>query len=161
MLDATRRGFLKIGTTILGGLTVAKYTEPLIDLAPSVHDWIEDRGDFVIVRVPKFKTFANEVINKPAIFLLGQGSTVTGVDVKGFANVRLGQRSRLLDSRFDARMLTETERPVVYVAHELPNGIGDIAGLHVIGAPSPAAFGFAPGTQYEYQAPFALKGGAT
>lgn len=152
MIEATRRGFLKIGTAILGTLTVTKYAEPLIDLTPSVHDWIDDRGDFVIVRVPSLKTFANEVIRKPAILLLGHHSTVLGVDVHGFANVRMGDQARLLDSRFDARMRTETERPVVHLSSELPGGFGILENCHIIsGASSTAAFGFGAGIKYQYQ----------
>ena len=113
--NETRRGFLKIGAAILGSIGIVRYSEPLIEIARS-HKWIEDKGDFVIVRVPDFKSFANETINKPAIFIMGQESTVKNLEVLGFANFYAPEGGSILQSRFDtSRMVTEITRSPVTI----------------------------------------------
>jgi hypothetical protein len=125
-----RRGFLRLGAALVGALTLAKYSEPLIVVQDEHHEWIEDKGDYVIVRVPDFKTFANEVISKPAIFLLGENALIRGVDVAGFSNVYAPKGGAVYGSRFDAsRMQVENERPVMNI-----KGVTmTISGCHFIG----------------------------
>ena len=109
-----RRGFLKLGAALIGALTLTKYAEPLVTVADTHHDWIEDKGDYLIVRVPDFKTFANEVISKPVIFILGEQAIVRAVDVEGFANIYAPKGGLVTATRFDgSRMVTEKERPLV------------------------------------------------
>jgi hypothetical protein len=115
MIDATRRGFLKIGAAIVGGIAISRYAEPVIKIEQS-HDWIEDRGDFVIVRVPDFKSFAKETIDKPAIFILGEKSVIDTVAVAGFANIYAPKGGLVIGSQFDAsKMATELERSVLNI----------------------------------------------
>lgn len=109
-----RRGFLKLGAAIVGALTLTRYAEPALVALPERHEWIEDRGDFVIVRVPDFKAFANEVIAKPAIFVMGQQAIVKDVDVAGFANIYAPKGGMVTESRFNAsKMAVDRDRAVV------------------------------------------------
>jgi hypothetical protein len=141
MSNIARRGFLKVGAAILGGLAITRYSEPIIQIVEK-NEWIEDKGDYVIVRVPDFKTFAQEAIGKPAIFILGEQAIVRGVYVNGFANIYAPKGGLVTASRFDAsRMLTEKVRPVINLKAE-DVSIND---CHLIGNGGPA-FGF---TDYE------------
>jgi hypothetical protein len=110
-----RRGFIKIGAAILGSIGIVRYSEPLIEIAQS-HEWIEDKGDFVIVLVPDFKSFVNETINKPAIFIIGQASMVKNLEVLGFANFYAPEGGSILQSRFDAsRVVAESSRSAAII----------------------------------------------
>ena len=113
-MTVERRGFLKLAAAFIGGMAVTKYVEPIIQVANTHKDWIEDKGDFCIVRVPDFKTFSSEVIEKPVIFILGANSVVRYVDVLGYVNL-YGPNGGMVDNcRFDAsRMVTEHGRHVV------------------------------------------------
>ena len=109
----TRRGFIKIGMAVVGAFTLAKYAEPLIEVS-DLHQWIEDKGDFYIIRIPDFKTFAKETLNKPTIFILGEQSTVRDVEIFGYANVYAPKGGLITDMLFDGRkMVTEKARPLV------------------------------------------------
>jgi hypothetical protein len=142
MSNIARRGFLKVGAAILGGLAITRYSEPIIQIVEK-NEWIEDKGDYVIIRVPDFKTFANETIAKPAIFIMGQAATVKAIEVAGFANVYAPKGGLIMDSRFDAsRMKTEEDRPVINLKAE---GIKIAGCCHLIGNGGPG-FGF---TAYE------------
>jgi hypothetical protein len=118
MNKETRRGFLKLGAVMLGSIGIIRYSEPIIDIAHS-HEWIEDKGDYVIVRVPDFKSFANEFINKPAIFIMGQNAIVKNLSLKGFANFYIPNGGIITESHFDTRnMTTENIRnPATFKGH--------------------------------------------
>lgn len=138
-----RRGFLKLAAAVIGGMAVTKYAEPLIQVAGAHHDWIEDKGDYCIIRVPDFKTFANEIIAKPVIFIMGEQAIVRSVDVGGFANVYAPKGGMVDACRFDgSRMVTEQKRPLVNIK-------GDglmVTGVHFIGGPNNDSLAnFAPG----------------
>lgn len=134
-----RRGFLKLGAVVIGGMAVTKYAEPLIQAADTHHEWIEDKGDYCIIRVPDFKTFANEIITKPVIFILGEQALVRGVDVGGFANVYAPKGGAVHESRFDAsRMTVEKERALVNIKGEHIT----ISHCQLIGPGASTAFGF-------------------
>jgi hypothetical protein len=125
-----RRGFLKLGAALIGALTLAKYAEPMVAVTDTHHDWIEDKGDYMIVRVPDFKSFANEFIAKPVIFILGEQATVRAVEVEGYANIYAPKGGLVTASRFDgSRMVTEQDRPLVNLKAE---GI-EISNCHFIG----------------------------
>ena len=114
----TRRGFIKIGMAVVGAFTLAKYAEPLIEVS-DLHQWIEDKGDFYIIRVPDFKTFAKETLNKPTIFLLGEQATVRDVEIFGYANVYAPKGGTITQSRIDgSKMITEVERPLLTLKGE-------------------------------------------
>lgn len=102
-----KRGFLKIASVLVGGLTLSKYTNAELFLPENkvsvFQDWIEDRGDFYIVRVPDFKSFNNEILNKPTVFLAGQHSSISRVRVDGFVNIHSKNGPiRLTESEIDA-----------------------------------------------------------
>lgn len=134
-----RRGFLKLGAALIGALTLAKYAEPVVALADTHHDWIEDKGDYCIVRVPDFRTFAHEAISKPVIFILGEQATVRAVEVEGFANIYAPKGGLVTASRFDgSRMVTEKDRPLVNLkAKDIT-----ISDCHFIGTGQTASIGF-------------------
>lgn len=94
---------------------MAKYIEPVTQLInPEKHTWVEDKGDFYIVRVPMYKTFSRESLDKPTIFLMDQFSTVTQVSVNGYANFKTEGSSSLTDCEFDtSNMRTVEDRPAV------------------------------------------------
>lgn len=109
-----RRGFLKIACSIIGSVGIAKYAEPFFKIANTYSDWIEDKGDFLIVRIPDFKTFKSESLLKPTIFLLGQNSIIKNIDVEGFVNIHAPKGGACYESRFDtSKMSIERQRPVV------------------------------------------------
>ncbi len=115
MLDFSRRGFLKLGSAIVGGLSLIKYAEPAVQI-PHSHEWIDDKGDFVIVRVPAFKSFANELITKPAIFVLGERALVRAIEVRGYSNIYAPKGGTILGCYFDgSQMTTEMNRSVVHL----------------------------------------------
>lgn len=97
-----RRTFLKLGAA----LGLVRYAEPLQALAergsPLRSEWVEDRGDFLVVRVPAFQTFADARLPKPTLFLLGEQAVVSHVRVLGFANVSAPNAGRITDCTFDA-----------------------------------------------------------
>jgi hypothetical protein len=144
-MSIERRGFLKLGAALVGALVLTRYAEPVVAVADTHHDWVEDKGDYVIVRVPDFKTFANEVISKPVIFILGEQAIVRAVEVEGFANIYAPKGGTVLESRFDAsRMAVENERAVVGVKGKHIT----ISQCHLIGTGATPAFGFS-----EYSGP--------
>lgn len=101
-----RRGFLKLLGAAVGAAAVPgilTYAEPLLAIPIEGREWVEDRGDFYVVRVPDFKTFAREVLDKPTIFLLGQQAILTNVLVSGFANLSAPRAGVIRDCTFDAR----------------------------------------------------------
>ncbi len=134
-----RRGFLKLGAALIGALTLTKYAEPLVAVADTHHDWIEDKGDYCIIRVPDFKTFAHEAISKPVIFILGEQAIVRAVEVEGFANIYAPKGGLVTASRFDgSRMVTEKDRPLVNLkAKDIT-----ISDCHFIGTGQTASIGF-------------------
>lgn len=120
-MNPTKRGFLKLASALIGGVSFMRYAEPVIAMPKVTHDWIDDRGDFVIITVPDFKTFKNEVIPKPAIFALGEGALVAGCEISGFSNIFAKQGASLKDCLFDgSRMLTENSRAVVTLVRGFP-----------------------------------------
>lgn len=132
-----RRGFLKLGAALIGALTLAKYAEPVVAVADHHHDWIEDKGDYLIVRVPDFKTFAHEAISKPVIFILGEQAIVRAVEVEGYANIYAPKGGLVTATRFDgSRMVTEKERPLVNLKAENLT----ISDCHFVGKYRPLAF---------------------
>ena len=116
MITQQRRGFLKLISAAAGALALARYAEPFVAVADTHRDWIEDNGDYLVVRVPDFKTFANETLKKPVIFLLGQQAIVRHVDVAGFVNLFSPKGGIIYGSCFDcSQMVTENKRPVAVV----------------------------------------------
>lgn len=105
-----RRSFLALA----GATSLACYAEPFTLIQDARHEWIEDKGDYVIIRVPDFKTFASETISKPAILLLGQGATARDVEFGSYLNLHGKPQSRLMKFRLDAsRATTQTPRPTL------------------------------------------------
>lgn len=112
-MELTKRGFLKLGAALVGGVSLMRYAEPAIAL-PEPQEWIEDRGDFFIIRIPDGKELVNELIAKPAIILLGAGAELRRVWIDGFANLMAPKGGILRDCSFDgSTMSTESARPVL------------------------------------------------
>lgn len=86
-----KRGFLKIASALVGGLTLSKYTNAEFFVSEkkvsAFQDWIEDRGDFYVVTIPDFKSFSNEILNKPTVFLAGHNSSISRIRITGFVNI--------------------------------------------------------------------------
>jgi hypothetical protein len=66
-MNLLRRTFLKASAGVaLAAAAMSKgltlLDEPELLIADSHKDWIEDRGEFYIVRVPDYKTFARQAL---------------------------------------------------------------------------------------------------
>lgn len=136
----TRRGFLKLAAATAGAIGLTKYAEPWLQL-PETHEWVEDRGDFYVVRVPQSQRFANERLDKPTIFLLGAYSMLEGVQVDGFTNISAMGGAAIQQCHFNAsRMEVSRNRSVVEMKAFgatmrdclfVGNG-ASVAGLHIL-----------------------------
>lgn len=127
-----RRTFLKVASATVGVMVIHKYAEPFEVLKEN--DWVTDRGDFYIVRVPDFKTFKNELLDKPTIFILGQEAIVYGCQIIGFANIAAPKGGLFSDSVVDtSRMEVPRIRSIVEIGGS--NHLV-ITGLHGISGPS-------------------------
>lgn len=111
-----RRGFIQLGTAIFGALTLQRYVEPFVEIV-NMKDWITDHGDFLVVRVPAFKTFSNEILPKPTLFFMQERSTVRNVEVLGFANISAPAGAVVESSRFDcSKMTVARNRAIIEVS---------------------------------------------
>ena len=116
MSSLLRRSFLKLAAAVTGGVVITKYLEPMELLDDEAKDWIEERNGFYIVRVPDFKTFSNETLDKPTIFLLGQEAVVRDLEIFGYANIFAPKYGTLTNCMFNAsKVQTETQRPIVLI----------------------------------------------
>lgn len=128
-----RRGFIQLGTAIFGALTLQRYAEPFVEIV-NTKDWITDHGDFLVVRVPAFKTFSNEILPKPTLFFMQERSTVRNVEVLGFANISAPMGGTIENSLFDcSKMIVSRNRPIIEI-----NKSRDMlfSGCHLIGNPT-------------------------
>ncbi len=126
-----RRTFLKTGTVLVGGVLLFKYIEPIVPIAePKKHEWVEDKGDFYIVRVPDTKSFVNETLDKPTIFLLGENTLIKGLNIKGYINVAYKGNCAISDLYLDtSKMTLPNERSLMYI--ENGSKISSVGVLHV------------------------------
>lgn len=114
----TRRAFLKVAAGLAAGLGLTKYAEPLLAISDQ-GDWIEDRGSFVILRVPDGKSFANEVINKPAIVLLGVKSAIRDTSFNSYMNIKFSPNSIAESLKVDTTTsYTERARSSIVISGE-------------------------------------------
>lgn len=115
MMNITKRGFIKLGTSLIAGVSVARFSEIIIDVKP-LHEWIEDRGDFYIVRIPDFKTFSKEILDKPTMLLFGEQSTASDITCNGFVNIYMPNGGTFTDSLVDTSksMMAGRNAPVNY-----------------------------------------------
>ena len=104
-----RRGFLQIFGATAAAVGLTRYAEPFVSIAPR-HEWIEDRGDFLIIRVPDGKTFAREVIDKPAILFLGANAIAHTLQFRSYLNVDVQPLGMLRDSDINASARTTEQR---------------------------------------------------
>jgi hypothetical protein len=118
-MNLTKRGFLKVAGGVAGALGLQLYSEPLIAI-PKRHEWIEDRGDFYIVRVPSGKSFVNEHLDKPTIFQAGERSHINNVKIDGYVNLYFISQLSAGHITIDAsRMSTQATRPALKVQGHL------------------------------------------
>lgn len=103
-----RRSFLKTAsaTALIPLSTYAEKYENISDNG----GWIEDKGDYCIIRVPDFKSFSNEVIKKPAILILGTEAKCHDVSFYGFLNVFYKNNSVIDRVLVDSKGKTMTNR---------------------------------------------------
>lgn len=110
-MTTNRRAFLKIA----GALGVVCYAEPLLAIEPE-HDWVQDKGSYLLVRIPDGKTFANETFTKPAVILMGAYSEMRDIRSNSYANIACAGGNRIRDLAFDCRgMMTEKPRSIILV----------------------------------------------
>lgn len=103
-MNLTRRGFMKLLGASAGAAAVGlPVFGDKFEIINQQERWVHDKGDYLIVRVPDFKTFANEVFEKPVLFLMGKESSVSGVICKGFANIYGSNQFLFKDCLFDSR----------------------------------------------------------
>lgn len=123
-----RRGFLKLAAA----LGLVHYAQPLLATKP-LHDWVDDRGDFYVVKVPEGKSMSHEVFSKPTIFQLGNGAVLSGLTVHGFCNMYGRGQILIKDSVFDAsKCSVDEDRSVVFLDGSC--GLtGSFDGITVIG----------------------------
>lgn len=72
-------------------------------------DWIEDHGDFLVVRVPDGKTFAKERLRKPVLLFMGNRTLFHDCEIAGFCNVYAGEEFAITDTFFDVSQMRLTE----------------------------------------------------
>ena len=110
-----RRGFLKAGTALIGGVVLARYVEPL-NLPNQEHkDWVTDKGDYYVIRVPDNKGMRKELFDKPVIMTLGENSYADGITVIGFMNVFSKNRGTLTSIKVDASgVVSEKPRAAIF-----------------------------------------------
>lgn len=121
-----RRTFLKTATALVGGVLAAKYLEPLTNISQIHNDWIEDKGDYYIVRIPDNSIFSNEILDKPTIFVTGAYVALKRLEITGFVNIIAKGPISVMDSMFDASKsvsLNDSDRPVIRL--DMPNSTGD------------------------------------
>lgn len=90
-------------------------------------DWIEDHGDFLVVRVPDGMTFAKEKLGKPVLLFMGNRTRFHDCEITGFCNVYAGKEFAITDTVFDVSQMRLTEvRAAVHLlkgSHGLLNHI--------------------------------------
>jgi hypothetical protein len=108
-----RRTFLKLATATVGGAIITTYSEPYAFIKDK-SGWITDKGDYYIVRVPDYKSFAGETMDKNTIFILGNSALVTRVSVLGFVNITAPNGATLNEMLLDSRgSLSQKPRPAL------------------------------------------------
>jgi hypothetical protein len=107
---------MKIATTLVGSVLVAQYVEPLVAM-PAPKRFVDDRGDYLIVRIPNGEHVRDEEFKKPILLVLeGPYALFSSCLVTGFANVLAPNGGLIYDCLFDgAAMRTKNPRSVVLV----------------------------------------------
>jgi len=136
--ELSRRGFILQATALVGGLSISHYLEPFLAVPDKYKDWIEDRGDFFVVRVPDGKRLEGQTFDKPTILLLGALACFKSNTVKGYLNVYAPKQGAILNSFVDARACrTDRERPAIMLKGSRllfsRNTIDSSAGTHTTG----------------------------
>lgn len=131
MFQLNRRTFLKLTAAAGAAVGLVRYAEPLQKIMAEHHDWVEDRGDFYIIRVPARQMFAREVLSKPCIFLLGEMAMVADVTVNGFVNLQAPRGGTWTGGMINASNVSVgRKRPAL----EVQDTIGlSLLGTHILG----------------------------
>ncbi len=126
-----RRTFAKLGAILVGGAPVINYAEPLAIVRSTAKDWVEDCGDFYVVRVPASGVFARETMDKPTLILAGPHSIIRDCEFNGFVNARSEGRLAVIGCKFDVLMSRAAGREAIIDA-TLGDG-GHFYDCHFIG----------------------------
>lgn len=148
MVELSRRGFLKVGVASVAGVLLAKYAEPVMSILDNKGDWITDKGDYYILRIPDFKSFANHKFDKPLIVVMGESSRMHHTTVQGMTNIIVPKGGEVTECEFNCKeFLTEEPRPVVKVS-ENSNKV-TITDAVIIGGPTTSyCIDFGSGASY-------------
>jgi hypothetical protein len=120
MQELTRRGFLRLAGAAALAVTLPLYREVPQLVVPkpfNQRDWIEDQGDFYVVRVPEGRTMTREqLLDKPVVFFMGARSALEAVEA-ATAIVYAPLHARLTDCVFSsASQRFDKERAVLTIA---------------------------------------------
>lgn len=131
----SRRGFLVVASGLVTTISDAmRPTQGLIALVEaenespveSVSDWITDKGDFYVVRVPAGKTFSIDLLDKSSVFYLENAAMVTRTQINGFVNVvfetNLGQVKECYFDATNTVLASGNKRDVLALDWKQPIG---------------------------------------
>lgn len=126
--NLTRRGFVAAASALAATVSAAMNLPSGIKLINETDseepvnlskDWITDKGDYYIVRVPEGKSFWNETLDKSTVFYIENGGSVKHVRVNGFVNaIVLNEYASLSNCIIDAsktRLASGKERSPLVV----------------------------------------------
>lgn len=144
-LTLSRRGFMVAASALAASVGIGNKLVTLIETENETpiqkySDWITDRGDYYIVRIPHGKSFSNHTFDKSVAFYMENDTTVSNVSVNGFTNLIMQQKdSRVMvrDSLFDStstKLASGKSRAVVLIDGSLDQSV--FTGLHVQPGPS-------------------------
>lgn len=145
--NLSRRGFMVAASALVATVSQAmnlnKGIVSLIETdkeAPveKANEWITDRGDFYIVRVPEGKTFSKHDFDKSVVFYLEHQATVSMVSVMGFTNLILeSDAARFTDGYLDCsntKLASGKERACMVVDNRSKSGQSYISHVNLKGS---------------------------
>lgn len=101
-----RRTFLRLAAST----PIALYSEPWALVVNAGRKWVEDRGEYLVIRIPENEMFRDEELTKPAIVFMGRCAVMKGVRTEHFTNIFGAGYNAIFDTYFDGRKI-QSERP--------------------------------------------------
>lgn len=102
-----RRTFLKVlgaGAAAIGiGSKLNQYLESteFIPEYSQYKDWIQDKGSYLLVRIPDGKSMANVTFDKPTLFIMGEHSWLDRIRMNDYCNIYAPSHAKIINSLFD------------------------------------------------------------